>query len=106
MQLFVNQISTRKDGWSTELIPDRYQYSYHWPPDVRETDLGFALSELQSADVLQSGSVFIHLFTDDQLHTAEAQINNVIYTDFESYIINMRKVDVLRSGLADVLYTL
>lgn len=59
---------------------------------MRETDLGFALGELQSADVLQSGFVFIHLLTDDQLHAAEAQIDRCymhtlpIVTQYTQYV--------------------
>lgn len=71
-----------------------------------ETDLGFALSELQSADVLQSGSVFIHLFADDHLHAAEAQIHSDKYRIRITHNKYAKTVDVLRCGLANVLYTL
>lgn len=53
-----------------ELILDQHfsdfysQCSYQRPPDVCEAAFGFALGKLQSADVLQSGRVLIHLLTD------------------------------------------
>lgn len=51
-------------------------WSYHGFADVGQSALGFALRKLQTADVLQSSSVFSHLLVDDKLHapTRERQM--------------------------------
>lgn len=42
---------------------------YHGASNEGQSTLGLVLSKLQAADVLQSNSVLIHLFTNDELHT-------------------------------------
>lgn len=43
--------------------------THHGSPDVGQSALGFIFSKLQTADVLQTGPVLVHLLIDDQLHT-------------------------------------
>lgn len=45
---------------------------YHGASNEGQSALGFALSELQAVDVLQSNSVLIHLFTNDKFYTPAA----------------------------------
>lgn len=42
---------------------------YHGASDEGQSTLGFALSELQAVDVLQSNSVLIHLLANDKFNT-------------------------------------
>lgn len=42
---------------------------YHGASNESQSALGLVLSKLQAADVLQSNSVLIHLFTNDEFHT-------------------------------------
>lgn len=43
--------------------------THHGSPDVGQSALGFIFSKLQTADVLQTGPVLVHLLIDDQFHT-------------------------------------
>lgn len=45
---------------------------YHGASNEGQSALGFALSELQAVDVLQSNSVLIHLLTNDKFYTPAA----------------------------------
>lgn len=49
----------------------RCGFTHHRASDVCEATLGFALGKLKRVDVLQTGFIFPHLLTDNQLHTAK-----------------------------------
>lgn len=65
-----NQKSSRRrwTGKLRQMLVPLFEL-YHGASNEGQPALGFALSELQAVDVLQSNSVLVHLFTNDNLYT-------------------------------------